>query len=289
VLLKKQEADMFFTVNNAHTYCYTGGKPFDATKPTVVMVHGVLNDHSVWILQSRYLAHHGWNVLAVDLPGHCRSGGTPARSVEEAADWVLALLDAAGVSQAALIGHSLGSLIALEAAARAPTRIRQLVLVGTAFPMRVAPALLETSMNAPMQALKMVNVFSRSTLAPPPSALGPGTWIFGASTALGKRVLASNPAVNLFHTGFVACDSYRNGEAAMAQVTCPTLFVLGEVDQMTPPKAAQGLIAKTRHGKVVLLPGGHHQMTETPEPMRQALADFLDPARMVELPIQTRV
>jgi pimeloyl-ACP methyl ester carboxylesterase len=239
------------------------------------MVHGVLNDHSVWILQSRYLAHHGWNVLALDLPGHCRSGGAPASSVEEAADWVLALLDAVGVQKAVLMGHSLGSLIALEAAARAPTRISQLVLVGCAFPMRVAPALLEASLDAPQKALDMVNVFSRSTLAPPPSALGPGTWVFGASMALGKKVLASNQDVNLFHTGFVACDRYANGEAAMEQVTCPTLFVLGEVDQMTPPKAAQSLVGRALQGQVVLLPVGHHQMTETPEPLLKALVDFL--------------
>ena len=148
-------------------------------------------------------------------------------------------------------------------------------LVGCAYPMQVSPALIEASLNDPVKALDMVNVFSRSTLAPPPSALGPGTWIFGASTALGKHVLASNPEVNLFHTGFVACDSYRNGEAAMEQVICPTLFVLGEVDQMTPPKAAKGLIAKASNARVVMLPGGHHQMTETPEPMLQALTRFL--------------
>jgi pimeloyl-ACP methyl ester carboxylesterase len=93
--------------------------------------------------------------------------------------------------------------------------------------------------------------------------------------ALGKHVLASNKEVNLFHTGFVACDSYRNGEAAMAQVSCPTLFVLGDVDQMTPPKAAKGLIAKAKNARVVMLPGGHHQMTETPEGLLQALVDFL--------------
>jgi pimeloyl-ACP methyl ester carboxylesterase len=266
---------MYIQVKGASLYCYTGGKAFNAAQPTIVMVHGVLNDHSVWVLQSRYLAHHGWNVLALDLPGHCRSGGAPATSVEEAADWVIALLDAAGIRRAALMGHSLGSLVALEAAARAPERISQLVLVGCAFPMRVAPALLQASLNTPQQALDMVNVFSRSTLAPPPSALGPGTWVFGASMALGKKVLASNNDINLFHTGFTACDTYRNGEAAVERVACRTLFVLGEVDQMTPPKAAQGLIAKAHHAKVVLLPGGHHQMTETPEPMLKALVEFL--------------
>ena len=266
-------------VNGQTTYSYTGGKPFDAAQPTVVFIHGVLNDHSVWILQSRYLAHHGWNVLAIDLPGHCRSSGEAPSSVEEAADFIAALLDAAGVQQAALVGHSWGSLIALEAASRLKERVSHLVLVGTAFPMKVSPALLEAALNEPMKALKLVNVFSRSTLAPPPSALGPGTWVYGASMALGRRVLASNRQVNVFHRGFQACDRYANGEAAIAQITCPVLFVLGAQDQMTPPKAAQGLISTALQAsktvKVVRLDVGHHQMTEAPDQTLFAIRDFL--------------
>src|SRR3954462_11453025 len=161
---------MQLTVNGAHTFCYTGGKPFDPAKPTAVFVHGVLNDHSVWILQTRYFAHHGWNVLAPDLPGHCKSAGEPPRSVEEAADFVIALLDAAGVRQAALVGHSFGSLTALEAAGRAPDRASPLALVGTAYPMKVSPVLLDTAQAQPLKAIDMINVFSHSMLAVPPAA-----------------------------------------------------------------------------------------------------------------------
>ena len=270
---------MYLQVNGHPTYCYTGGKPFEPSRPTVVFIHGVLNDHSVWILQSRSLAHHGWNVLAVDLPGHCRSEGEPPGSVEQAAAFIAALLDAAGVSRAALVGHSWGSLIALEAAAQLKERVTHLVLIGTAYPMKVSAALLDAALNQPLKALEMVNIFSRSTLAPPPSALGPGTWVYGASMALGRRVLASHPDANPFYLGFKACDSYTNGEAAIAAITCPVLFLLGALDQMTPPKAAQPLIAKAREcGKqvsVVSLPVGHHQMTETPDPTLFAIRDFL--------------
>src|SRR3569832_1046068 len=114
---------MELTVNGARTYCYTGGKAFDKKKPAVVFIHGVVSDHSVWGLQTRYMANHGWNVLAVDLPGHCRSEGEAPASVEEAADFVAALMDAAGLKCAALVGHSWGSLIALEAAGRLKERI----------------------------------------------------------------------------------------------------------------------------------------------------------------------
>ncbi len=256
-------------------YAYTGGKNFNPAQPTVVFIHGVLNDHSVWILQSRYLAHHGWNVLAIDLPGQGKSGGEPPASVEDASAAVLALLDTAGVQKAALVGHSFGSLIALEAAARAPERVSHLVLVGTASPMRVSPALLESSVSSPMKAIDMVNTFSHSMLAPPPSALGPGTWLYGGSRALMRRMLVSNPRVNVFFTGFKACDSYAGGEAAMEKVQCPTLFVLGSQDQMTPPKAAQSLISQAKNARVVKLSAGHSMMTEAPDGVLHALNDFL--------------
>ena len=266
---------MKIQVHGAPLYAYTSGKPIDPAKPTVVFIHGVLNDHSVWILQSRYFAHHGWNVLAIDLPGQGKSGGQPPESVEHAADTVIALLDALGVDQAALVGHSFGSLIALEAAARAPARVSHLALVGTAFPMPVSPALLENSVKAPEKAIHMVNVFSHSTLCPPPSALGPGTWLYGSSRALMRRVLASNPTVNLFHTGFQACDRYRGGEQAMAAVQCPTLLLVGRHDQMTPPRAARALAAHARQATVVEVEAGHALMTEAPDAVLDALRQFL--------------
>ena len=266
---------MDITVNGQRSFCYTGGKVFDAAKPTVIFIHGALNDHSVWILQTRYLANHGWNVLAPDLPGHAKSDGEAPATVEAAADFVLALMDAAGVPRVALAGHSFGSLIALEVAARAPERVSHLMLVGTAYPMKVAPALLETSLQQPLKAIDMVNVFSHSMLAPPPSALGPGTWIYGGSRALMRRVLAGNTRVNLFHTAFKACDDYRNGDAAMQQVRAPVLFILGQRDQMTPAKAAQALIDKSNRPKVVVLEAGHQMMLEAPDAVLFAMRDFL--------------
>ena len=271
---------MELQVNGHTTYCYTGGKAMVASQPTVVMIHGVLNDHSVWILQSRYLANHGWNVLAVDLPGHCRSSGDAPSTVEEAADFIVALLDAAGVDRAALVGHSFGALIALEAAARLKERVTHLALVGIAFPMKVSDALLKAALDDPDEGIRLINVFSRSTLSAPPSALGPGTWVLGGNTALNQRVFKSNRVVNVFYRGFKACNDYANGEVAISQVPCPVLFLLGAQDQMTPPAGARRLIDKTRASGVpaqtIQLAVGHHQMTEAPEATLAALRDFLN-------------
>ena len=267
---------MHINVNGQTTYAYTGGKHFNPALPTVVLIHGVLCDHSVWALQSRYLANHGWNVLAIDLPGHCRSEGAPPATVQDAAHFIQALLNGQGVQQAALVGHSFGSLIALQTAANMGERISHLVMVGTAYPMKVSQALLDASLNEPEKALHMTNVFSRATLAPPSGA---GSWVFGASLALGRRVLASNPSANVFHTGFNACNNYDQGLQAMAAVTCPVLMVLGEGDQMTTPKNAQPLIAQAHESgkrlQVVTIPHGHHQMSESPDETLDALIAFL--------------
>jgi pimeloyl-ACP methyl ester carboxylesterase len=276
---------MYITVNNQKIYAYTGGKAFDAAKPSIVFIHGVLNDHSVWILQTRYFAHHGYNVLAIDLPGHGKSEGRCPKSVEAAADVVLALLKEVGLKEVALVGHSWGSLIALHAASIASEhglRITHLALVGTAFPMKVSPALLDASLNEPMKAIEMVNTFSHSMLAPPPSALGPGTWLYGGSRALMRRVLASNPHENVFHIGFKACDNYEGVFEAQKRLLAPVntsnfaiLFIVGSSDQMTTPKAAQALIDKFPNAKVAKVPGGHQMMTEAPEETLAALAHWL--------------
>ena len=277
---------MYLNVLGNPTYCYAGGKAFDSAKPTVVFIHGVLNDHSVWILQTRYLAHHGFNVLAVDLPGHGKSAGVnrnvaPCLTVEAAADFIIALLDTANVKTAALVGHSFGSLIALETAAKAPERITHLALVGTASPMPVSPALLETSLNVPLKAIDMVNTFSHSMLAPPPSALGPGTWVYGSSRALMRRVQASNTAFNLFHTGFNACNEYKNAVAGVSISSIAILFIVGKADQMTPPKAAKALMdaakSHAKSTKIVTLDAGHSLMTEAPDGVLMALKAFLTP------------
>ena len=100
---------MKLTVQGREAYAYTGGKHFDPDKPCVVFIHGALNDHSVWALQSRYLANHGFGVLALDLPGHGRSAGPALGSIEELAQWLLDLLRSAGVSRTAEIAYTMGS------------------------------------------------------------------------------------------------------------------------------------------------------------------------------------
>ncbi len=251
----------------------------DASKPTVIFIHGVLNDHSVWDAVLSPLATSmlgGINAIAIDLPGHGHSTGQAPATVEEAADTLLAMLDASGIARAALVGHSFGSLIALEAAARAPGRVTHVGLLGTASPMRVSPVLLEASVNDPMAAIDMVNNFSFSQKPPPPPDLM--QHVFAQSQ---QKPNESTPAAstNIFHTGLNACNSYQNATSAITKVTAPLLFIVGDKDKMTPPKAAQVLVdAAMQAGKSVTqvnVDAGHAMMVESHSKIVQALHAFL--------------
>ena len=267
---------MRLAIEGREAYAYTGGKPFDPALPCIVFVHGALNDHSVWTLLARWCANHGHGVLAVDLPGHMRSAGPALASIEAMADWTLALLDAAGVRQAALAGHSMGSLIALEAAGRAPERVTRLVMLGTCYPMAVPQALLDLSLADTSRAIDRVVMFSHSTLAPKPSCPGPGAWLRGAARQLMRQVLAHQGDERLFHVDFAACDRYANGLQAATRVQCPVHLILGRDDQMTPPRAARDIAAALK-AEVRDVPAGHSLMQEAPEgvlaALRSALAD----------------
>ena len=265
---------MLLTVQGVDAYCYTGGKPFDPAMPTVVFIHGAQNDHSVWALQTRYFAHHGYSVLAVDLPGHGRSKGAAKTGVPELADWLLEVLDAAGVQKAALFGHSMGSLIALEASFRAPQRVSHLALVGATYPMKVSDALLETAREDEQSAIDMVNIWSHSSIAQNWPSPVPGFSVTGGARRLMQRISRTNPD-QVFYTDFAACNAYANGEAAAQAVRCPTLLLFGARDMMTPPKSSKQLTGAIAHARVVTVDSGHALMAERPDAVLDALFGFM--------------
>src|ERR1700688_2303195 len=218
---------MQLSVNGIDAFVATGGREFDSSQPTIVLLHGAGFDHSTWALHSRWFAHHGFGVLAPDLPGHGRSSGAPLPTIAAMADWTAALLDAAGAARAKLVGHSMGSLIALETAARHPAKVSALGLIGTAATMTVGPELLNAAEANDHGAVDMVSIWGLGYQAELGGSLAPGLWMHHGA----QRVLEQSRAGGLFND-LSACNAYQNALAAAATITVPTTLILGERDMM---------------------------------------------------------
>jgi pimeloyl-ACP methyl ester carboxylesterase len=262
---------MNFLVQQQPAFVYTGGKPFDAAKPSVVFIHGAANDHSVWTLQARYFAHHGWNALAVDLPGHGKSFGDAKKSIGAYADWLINLLDNGAIASAVFVGHSMGSLVALDAAARYPQRVTQLALLGCSAPMPVADALLDAAHHRPNEAFDMLNIWGHAPQVKWNQSAIPGTSLMMAY----KRLLEkSRPGV--LANDLSACHQFQITDADFKKIAAPTLIISGTRDMMTPPKANAIIAKQITNSKLVTLNEiGHAMMQEAPGDVLDALKSFI--------------
>ncbi|MHB1219445.1 MAG: alpha/beta fold hydrolase [Alphaproteobacteria bacterium] len=262
---------MELRVDGRKVFAATGGRLFDAATPVVVFIHGAGMDHTVWPLQARWFAHHGRSVLAVDLPGHGRSEGKPIASVEALGAWLGELIAASGVPQAALVGHSMGALAAFEAAAQAPDRVAKLALLGISSPMAVHPDLLKAAQAGETLASELVASWGFGRRAHLGGHQAPGLWMLGG----GLSLLETGPRGAL-GIDLAACNAYQGAGGAAGKVKCPTLFLCGAADIMTPPKAAAALANQVAGAKVVTLPdAGHMMMIERPDATLAALKNFL--------------
>jgi pimeloyl-ACP methyl ester carboxylesterase len=261
---------MELTVNGTKIYAGTGGRDFDPALPAIVFLHGGGCDHTVWALLARWFAHRGYAVLAPDLPGHGRSGGDVLGSIAAMADWTAALIVASGAGKAAVVGHSMGALIALEAAAQHRDKITALALIGAAAAMPVSGDLLAAAEANDHDAIDMVSIWGNGFAAGLGGALVPGAWMVGGTERLLER---AKPGV-LFGD-LSACNGYRDGLASAAKVTAPVTLVLGERDLMTPLKGGLQLSATLPKARAVTLKGaGHMLMSERPDEVLAAIKNF---------------
>ena len=262
---------MDIKVGGATVFAHTGGKPFDSAQPVLVLIHGAGTDHTFWGLQTRFFSHHGYSVLALDLPGHGRSDGPALDSIDALADWLWQTLDAVGATQATLAGHSMGSMIALATGAKRPGNTRALVLVGTAERIAGHEDLLAAGAANDPRVFDMITDWGFGK----PSHLGghqaPGLWMLGC----GRELLrAGTPGV--LGCDLAACDGYGGAVAAAKKITCPVLMLLGAGDRMTPPRTAKALAEALARVETEILPGtGHMIMVERPNETIDAIDGFL--------------
>lgn len=250
-------------------YTSTYGRAPAAGAPRVVLVHGAGMDHTVWALQGRYLASHGFAVQAVDLPGHGRSRRLPPlTSVEAMADTLAELV---GDGKAALVGHSMGALAALAAAARHPERVASLCLLGAAARMPVHPKLLALAAAREPKAVELMCDWAFGPRGGVGGNPNPGHWLQGSARALLRR---GDPRV--LSLDLAVCDAYARGPEHAAAVRCPALVVVGALDRMTPPKAGRELARLIPGAETAEIAGaGHMMMLEAPDPALAALRGFL--------------
>jgi pimeloyl-ACP methyl ester carboxylesterase len=222
-------------------------------------------------MPGRYFAYHGRAVLAVDLPGHGRSGGTPLASIDQIADWLQRVVDALSIKEVSLAGHSMGALAALAAAAAMEDRVKSLALLGVATRMSVHPELLDAARRNDHRAIDLITTWGFSATSQVGGNPVPGVWMTGGGTRLLERipdgVLASDLA---------ACDAYEDAPAAARQVKCPALVVIGSRDLMTPRKSGLALAAEIHDARTIVLADcGHMMLVERPNETLDALRDIL--------------
>jgi pimeloyl-ACP methyl ester carboxylesterase len=266
-------------VEGVDTYIYTGTKNWQHDRPWLLFIHGAANDHSVWALQSRYFAHHGWNVIAPDLPGHGLSEGAPLASIEAIAQWCNALLDACGAAHAAVAGHSMGSLVALALSGirtpATPRRITHTALLGSTAPMAVSDGLLEAAQHEVDRANRMITQWAFSSTSHIGANKAPGMWMTGASLALMRR---AKPGI--LHQDLLNCKQFAGALESAQRVSGRVLMISGARDLMTPAKSVAPLIAAMKANASVTLSTntlpdcGHSMMSERPEEVLQALRHF---------------
>jgi pimeloyl-ACP methyl ester carboxylesterase len=251
--------------------------------PSMILVHGAGMDSTVWQLQTRYLAHRAeaaglGPVLAVDLPGHGRSDGPPLPSIEAMAEWlagVLADVEPDSTEHGTVpivVGHSMGTYVALELAAAHPESVASIVLVATAASMPVNPQLMTAATDDLPLAAALMSGWAHGNPAKTAPHPNPGLVMTGGARALVERSAPDVLAVDL-----AACAAYDPVKAAAA-VSRPTTIVSGAADKMTPVKAVQPLIdalSPDVMGDHVRLSCGHMAMTEAAAPLRSLLARLL--------------
>lgn len=262
---------MYCEVNGYKTFYSNGNGDIDACQPSVVFLHGAGMDHSVWVLPARYFARHGYNVYALDLPGHGRSGGKLLTGITAMSDWLLAALQQLKVDATSLVGHSMGSLIGLDFAARYPQHVDKLVLLGTSTPMPVGLPLLEAAKLDQHDAIDMVNTFSHSSAGQIGGSENPGMCM----TMSGQRLLEQAGEQVLF-TDLSACNSFTPAFDFYQNISATSLVIIGAQDKMTAPvNAHQVTNYLTNARSVTLDPCGHAMLTERPNAVLDALAGFL--------------
>ncbi len=239
----------------------------------LLLVHGAGGDHIHWSAELRRLP--GFNVHALDLPGHGRSAGRGRTSVEDYADSVDLFVQALGLGRVSVVGHSMGGAIAQILALSQPKWLVSVILVGTGARLRVHPLILEGLQ--PYYSGEIPDAsdagFERTIDTICKWAYGPT--ISEQTLRKGRQQLLSVDPV-VIYGDYLACNSFDIMDR-VRDITLPTLIVTGSADQMTPSKYGQYLHDQISGAQWVdIKDGGHMMAVEKPVEVSQPIACFLE-------------
>ena len=247
---------MKLTVNKEEVFASTGGRPFDKNKPLVIFLHGSGFDHTVWMLQTRYFAFHGYSVLALDLPGHGLSKGKCLTSIEDMAEWIKNVIDVTDCKEASLVGHSQGCLIGLECASRFPKTIKTLSLMGGSGSMPVNPILLDLAENNNHKVVDLMMDWCHG----PAGQFGTHSIPGMSHINIGSAIMTNKPLKETLCVDLHACNNYVNGFEVAKNLTLPVLMILGELDKMCSLKVGAKLSTVIKNSNMHILKNCGHMM-----------------------------
>ncbi len=238
---------------------YETGDSRPGNGKTVVFIHGAAGSGARWANQVKMLAG-GHYPVALDLPGHGASGGWPCEQIFLYREWVKQTVEALGLGNIVLVGHSMGGAVALDFALTYPSYLQGLILVSTGARLRVDPARLESYRKGEYRA-----EWARLSFSPAASS--------GLVEQGVRDALAADPAAR--YADFLACDRF-DVLSQVNKIPAPALVVCGQDDLATPVKFARYLAENIPRARLVLIDRAAHMvMLEQPEELNKAIKDFL--------------
>ena len=243
----------------------TGGMDFDKKKPSILLMHGSGLTHIVWSLHEQFYATQGYNVLSVDLPGHGNSEGPSLKSIEEISDWIKSLMNVLDINKLIIIGHSQGSLVGIDFAARYPNLINGLVLVAGSYKMPVNQDLINYAEAGDEKAVLLMMKWGYE-----------GSKAFIGGNPVKKIINSSREIREVLAVDLNACNNYKGGKESLEKINCPTLCIFGDLDKMVPLEVRNKMASMIKNSeKKIIRNCGHMIIFEKAFEMRKLVKEFI--------------
>jgi pimeloyl-ACP methyl ester carboxylesterase len=256
---------LIFQIDKQNVFASDAGKGIDRDKDTIVLLHGSGLSHIVWSLTEQYLSNQNYNILSIDLPGHGNSGGNCLESIEKISDWLEKVFNELDISKIIIIGHSQGCLESLDYYSKYSKRVKNLIFIGGSYRMPVNQDLIDLAKDGDDQAVKLMMKWSYEN-----------SKSFIGGNPLEKIINSPRDIREILAIDLMACNNYKNGSEALKLITCPTLFIFGELDKMVNLEKGKKFAELVSNSETHVIKGcGHMIMFEKAFEMREKISEFL--------------